>query len=83
MTIPDRVVSSFLPPSLAQALVDTQGWSKQARHLRIDALTLQAHTQYPHLVRHPGDTSRSGEWAAISAYAFGIPDGIRIINEFE
>ena len=58
-------VAQFLPPNIAKALVDTQGWTGQSRHLRIDTLTLQAHEQRPELVRHPEDTSREGEWAII------------------
>ena len=64
---PPLKASQFLPPNIAKALVDTQGWSGQSRHLRIDTLTMQAHKQYPELVRHPGDTSRESEWALIRA----------------
>ena len=66
MEVPPPKVSQFLPPSIRNELVNTQGWNKTLRHLRIDTLTMQAHDQYPELVRHPSDTSRLGEWSMLA-----------------
>lgn len=71
-------VSQLFPPFQRQALVEaaaSQDWREIDRIT--DELVLLG------LCRRRSDDSRLPEWAAIRAGGRGIPDGIRIQNNFD
>lgn len=60
-----------LPPSIVAALKQVSQWPPAMRNVRIDQITLEAHKQYPELVRHPEDTSLAHLWEVQAQIARG------------
>lgn len=65
-------VSNHFPPDVRDAMVLASKWKEDSRIERIDSTTLEKHSQYPDLIRHPEDTSMLGAWATAKAMARGF-----------